>query len=41
MKTIGNFRKTRYKGVERTGLCGYLTAAAYNMVRMSNLIKAA
>lgn len=41
MKTVGGFRKTRYKGVERTGLCGYLTAAAYNLVRMSKLLKSA
>ena len=38
MKTVGGFRRTRYRGVERTGLAGYLVATAYNLVRMSNLL---
>jgi transposase len=38
MKTVGNFRKTRYKGVARTSVCAYLTAAAYNLVRMAKLL---
>jgi hypothetical protein len=38
MKTVGCFRKTRYKGVARTGLCAYLVGAAYNLVRMSKLM---
>jgi transposase len=38
MKTVGGFRKTRYRGVERTGLCGYFVGAAYNLVRMSRLL---
>lgn len=38
MKTIGGFRKTRYKGVVRTGLSAYLVAAAYNLARMSKLM---
>ncbi len=38
MKTVGGFRQTRYRGVERTGLAGYFVAAAYNLVRMSNLL---
>jgi transposase len=38
MKTVGGFRRTRYRGVERTGLCGYLVGAAYNLVRMSRLL---
>jgi transposase len=38
MKTIGGFRRTRYRGVERTGFLGYLVAAAYNLVRLSNLL---
>lgn len=41
MKTIGGFRRTRYRGRDRTGLCAYLVAAAYNLVRMSNLLAAA
>ena len=38
MKTVGGFRRTRYRGVERTGLAGYLVATAYNLVRMANLV---
>ncbi len=33
MKTVGDFRRTRYRGLERTGLAGYLVATAYNLVR--------
>lgn len=38
MKTVGGFRKTRYRGLERTGLCGYLVGTAYNLVRMTRLL---
>ena len=38
MKTVGGFRRTRYRGVERTELAGYFVAAAYNLVRMANLL---
>ncbi len=38
MKTVGGLRRTRYRGVARTGLAGYLVATAYNLVRMANLI---
>ena len=38
MKTVGGFRRSRYRGVERTGLCGELVATAYNLVRMSRLM---
>lgn len=38
MKTVGGLRRTRYRGVERTGLIGYLVAAAYNLVRLANLL---
>ena len=38
MKTIGGFRRTRYRGVDRTGLAGYLVATAYNLVRLSRLL---
>ena len=37
MKTVGGFRRTRYRGLERTQLAGYMVAAAYNLVRMSRL----
>ena len=38
MKRVGGFRRSRYVGLERTGLCGELVATAYNLVRMSRLI---
>lgn len=38
MKTVGGFRRTRYRGVELTGLAGYFVATAYNLVRMVNLM---
>lgn len=38
MKSVGGFRRTRYKGLDRTGLAGYLVATAYNLVRMARLI---
>ena len=37
MKTIGGFRRTRFRGLERTQLAGYLVAAAYNLLRMARL----
>jgi transposase len=36
-KTVGNFRKTRFKGKERTQLAAYFVGAAYNLLRMANL----
>jgi len=39
MKAIGGFRRTRYKGRERTQMAGYLVAAAYNLVRMSRMVE--
>lgn len=41
IKTIGLMRKTRHKGVERVGWMFIFTAAAYNLVRMRNLVQAA
>jgi len=41
MKTVGGFRRTRFRGLERTGLAGYLVAAAYNLVRMAKFVPAA
>ena len=35
---MGGFRRSRFRGVERTGLCGELVATAYNSVRMSRMI---
>ena len=40
MKTVGGFRRTRFRGLERTGLAGYLVAAAYNLVRIARLTAA-
>ena len=40
MKTVGGFRRTRYRGLDRTGLAGYLVATAYNLVRMAKLFLA-
>jgi transposase len=37
MKTVGGFRRTRYRGVDRTGLAGYFVATAYNLVRLVKL----
>jgi hypothetical protein len=38
MKTVGGLRRTRYRGVERTGLAGHLVATAYNLVRMARIV---
>lgn len=38
MKTTGGFRRTRYRGLARTQLAGYLVATAYNLVRMVRLV---
>ena len=32
IKTVGGFRRSRYVGLERTGLCGELVTTAYNLV---------
>lgn len=40
MKTVGGFRKTRYRGLEKVGFAGYLVAAAYNLVRLARLAPA-
>lgn len=37
-KTVGNFRRTRYRGKARTQLASYLVGAAYNLLRMSRLL---
>jgi transposase len=41
MKTVGNFRKTRHRGIKRVDWMFTLTAAAYNLVRIRNLAAAA
>ena len=37
IKTVGNFRRTRYRGVERTSFAAYLVATAYNLLRIASL----
>ena len=37
IKTVGNFRRTRYRGVERTSFAAYLVGAAYNLLRIAKL----
>ena len=41
VKTVGGFRRTRYRGLDRTGLAGYLLGTAYNLARMARLMTAA
>lgn len=38
MKTVGGFRKTRYRGRARTALWAHLVGAAYNLLRIAKLI---
>jgi len=37
-KTTGGFRRTRFKGIERTQHASYLVGAAYNLLRMARLV---
>jgi IS5 family transposase len=41
LKTTGGFRRTRYLGLAKTQMAGYLAASAYNLVRMVRLVAAA
>ena len=38
MRTVSGFRRTRYRGLDKTGLAGYVVATAYNLVRMVKLV---
>ena len=40
MKTIGGFRRSRFRGSQRTALAGRLVAATYNLLRISRLASA-
>lgn len=40
-KTVGGFRRTRFKGRERTWTSGYFVAVAYNLTRMVRLLRPA
>lgn len=37
VKTVGGFRKSRYRGIARTQACALFVGAAYNLVRMARL----
>ena len=37
MKTVGGFRRTRFKGLRRTRLAGTIVAATYNLLRVCRL----
>jgi IS5 family transposase len=37
IKTVGNFRRTRYRGLERTQFAAYLVGAVYNLLRIAKL----
>lgn len=39
-KTIGGWRKSRYRGLDRNGFWAYLVAATYNLIRMTKLMPA-
>lgn len=38
MKTVGGFRRTRFKGREKTQLAAWWVGAAYNLLRMAKLL---
>jgi hypothetical protein len=38
VKTIGGFRRTRFRGSNRTQLAAYFVGAAYNLLRMARLL---
>ena len=40
IKAVGNFRRTRYRGVERITFAAYLAGAAYNLLRTAKLCPA-
>jgi transposase len=39
MKTIGGFRKTKYRGIEKVGWAFTFAAAAYNLIRLPKLMR--
>jgi hypothetical protein len=40
IKTVGGFRRSRYRGLERTPARGYFVAGTYNLLRMARLAAA-
>jgi transposase len=41
IKTVGNFRRTRYKGTAKTQLAAYFVGSAFNLIRIAKLTAAA
>ena len=41
IKTVGGFRRSRYRGLERTQAWGYFVASTYNLLRLARLGAAA
>jgi hypothetical protein len=41
LKTVGNFRKTRYIGLGANQVAAYVLASAYNLLRIAKLLEAA
>ena len=41
IKTVGGFRRSRYRGRERTQAWGYFVAGTYNLLRLARLGAAA
>ena len=39
-KTVGNFKKTRFKGIIKTQLAAYFLGAAYNLTRLAKFLPA-
>ena len=39
IKSVANFRRTRYRGLKRTQLASYFVGAAYNLFRIARLIE--
>ena len=40
IKTVGGFRRSRYRGLERTQAWGYFVAGTYNLLRIARLAAA-
>ena len=37
-QSVGGFRKSRYRGLEKVDFAGYLVGAAYNLVRLARMV---
>ena len=40
IKTVGGFRRSRYRGLARTQAWGYFVAGTYNLLRLARLATA-